>query len=219
MLTPTQQLFSIGYATKPIEVFIRQLQVYGISAVADVRSVPYSKTFHDYHQEPLAATLKQHRIHYVYLGAELGPRSKDNHHYDSCGQVQFDRLMQSSLYLQGIERLQKGLGNGMKIALMCAEKDPADCHRSLLIGFHLQRQLGIDMAHITHNGDIEMQQQMEARMAEVHGLSPDLFSTPAEQAELGCKAQSKLKAYRRPNAPSPADLASPDSKGWPGFDS
>ena len=193
------RLFSIGYATKSIETFLAQLKRYHIDAVADVRSVPYSKAFHDYHQEPLATTLKQNGIHYVYLGVELGPRSKDDNHYDECGQVQFDRLAQSPLYLQGVARLESGLGKGMKIALMCAEKDPADCHRSLLIGYDLKRRLGLDLAHITHDGGIETQQQMEHRMAKVHGLSGDLFASPEQQAELGCQVQSKLKAYRRPD--------------------
>jgi len=180
--------------------FIAQLQQYEIRAVADVRSVPYSKAFHDYHREALAATLKQHGIHYVYLGEELGPRSKDDAHYDACGQVQFDRLAQSELYQQGVARLQTGLGKGMNIALMCAEKDPADCHRSLLIGYDLKRKLGLELAHITHAGNIETQQQMENRMAEIHGLAGDLFTTPEQQAELGCAMQSRLKAYRRPGS-------------------
>lgn len=199
MNSPAFSLYSIGYATKPIDVFIQQLKRYEIDAIADVRSVPYSKAFHDYHREPLAATLKQYRIHYVYLGEELGPRSKDDNHYDECGQVQFDRLMESPLYLHGVKRLKQGVSKGLKIALMCAEKDPADCHRSLLIGYHLQRQLAVNLAHITHAGELEMQDSMESRMAEVHGLTTDLFSTPEEQADLGCQAQIKLKAYKRPD--------------------
>lgn len=191
------KLYSIGYATKPIDVFVAQLKRYEIAAVADVRSVPYSKAFHDYHQEALAATLKSHGIHYVYLGAELGPRSKDDAHYDECGQVQFHLLAQSPLYLQGVERLQSGLHKGMNIALLCAEKDPADCHRSLLIGFDLKRRLGLETTHITHDGAIETQQEMEQRLARTHGVAGDLFATEAEQAALGCRAQSRLKAYRR----------------------
>lgn len=191
------KLFSIGYATKPIDVFVAQLKHFDIQAVADVRSVPYSKAFHDYHQEAVAATLKLHDIHYVYLGAELGPRSKDDAHYDECGQVQFDLLAQSPLYLQGVERLKNGLEKGMNIALMCAEKDPADCHRSLLIGFDLKRRLGMEVTHITHEGGLETQREMEYRMAQTHGVTGDLFATAEEQAALGCQAQSRLKAYRR----------------------
>lgn len=196
--TTRNTLYSIGYATKPIDTFIAQLEKYGINAVADVRSVPFSKAFHDYHQDALASTLKQHGIHYVYLGQELGPRSKEDQHYDASGQVQFDRLAESSLYQQGVERLLHGIEKGLCIALMCAEKDPADCHRSLLVGFDLKRRLGLDVAHITHDGELEWQPQMEQRMADVHGLAGDLFATPEQQAELGCRAQSKQKAYRRP---------------------
>ncbi|MCW9000781.1 MAG: DUF488 domain-containing protein, partial [Kangiellaceae bacterium] len=86
------RIFTIGYATKPIDVFIKQLKKYEINVVADVRSVPYSKVFFDYHQENITAHLKKSGIRYVYLGEELGPRSKDDDHYDDSGQVQFDRL-------------------------------------------------------------------------------------------------------------------------------
>ena len=67
-------LFSIGYATKPLTEFMVQLQSYEVNVVADVRSVPYSAAFHDYHRELLQRALKQQGISYVYLGKELGPR-------------------------------------------------------------------------------------------------------------------------------------------------
>jgi len=197
--TPTSSptLYSIGYATKAIETFIAQLQQYGINAIADVRSVPYSKAFHDYHKENLAAALKQNNIYYVYLGEELGPRSKDDSHYDEHGQVQFDRVAQSDLYRQGVARLQEGLNKGLTIALMCAEKDPADCHRSLMIGYDLQRRLNTPVQHITHDGNLEPQRDMELRLRSEHGADNDLFSTEEEQIELACKTQCQLKAYKR----------------------
>ncbi len=191
------KLYSIGYATKPIDIFIQQLQQYGINAIADVRSVPYSKAFYDYHREALTATLHQVNIKYVYLGEELGPRSKDDAHYDDNQQVQFDRLMTSPLYLQGVQRLQKGLDKGLSIALMCAEKDPADCHRSLLIAYDLQRKLKQSVQHIKHDGSLESQAAMEQRMVELHRTDSDLFSNADEQVELAWQLQSREKAYRR----------------------
>lgn len=196
-MTSTNHLFSIGYAGKPIDIFMAQLQYYGVTAVADVRSVPYSKVDSAYHREALASTLKQHRIHYVYLGEELGPRSKVDAHYDECGQVQFDRLARSPLYLQGIARIEKGRQKGLCIALMCAEKDPADCHRSLLIGYDLKRRLGLDLEHITHDGNLETQQQMEHRLMLKYSDSADLFASEDQLTELGCQAQMKSKAYRK----------------------
>ena len=85
-------LFSIGYATKPLEVFLKQLGHYSIDVIADIGSVPYSSAFHDYAREPLQRILKANELHYVYLGGELRPRSSDPRHYDETGQSQFDRL-------------------------------------------------------------------------------------------------------------------------------
>ena len=86
-------LFSIGYATKPLEVFLKQLGHYNIDVIADIRSVPYSSAFHDYAREPLQRILKANELHYVYLGEELRPRSSDSRHYDETGQAQFSLIV------------------------------------------------------------------------------------------------------------------------------
>lgn len=191
-------LYSIGYATKPIDIFIEQLKRYGITALADVRSVPFSKVFFDYHQGAIAGHLKRAGIQYVYLGEELGPRSKDDNHYDEYRQVQFNRLMLSPLFQQGIDRLKTGLERGYNIGLMCAEKDPATCHRSLLIGYALKHQLSMELAHITHNGELETQQALEERLPHIHDLEEDLFLSSDEKLEQAYQLQLKKTSYRRP---------------------
>jgi uncharacterized protein (DUF488 family) len=196
-----EQLYTIGYATKPIETFIQQLHRYQISAVADVRSVPYSKAFQDYRRETLAEILKAEKIHYVYLGDELGPRSKHDEYYDESNQIRFDWLMYSELFLQGIKRVQAGLEKDMRIAMMCAEKDPINCHRSLLVGYYLRRELNMDVNHIKYEGELESQTDMEKRLAELHDIGNDLFSAGIsldEKLDQACRVQSSLKAYRRP---------------------
>ena len=85
-------LFSIGYANKPLEEFLKQLGHCNIDVIADIRSVPYSSAFHDYAREPLQRILKANELHYVYLGKELRPRPSDPRHSDEPGQAQFDRL-------------------------------------------------------------------------------------------------------------------------------
>lgn len=198
-IAPQTKLYTIGYATKPITVFIAQLQYYGIQAVADVRSVPYSKAFYDYHQEAIASTLQQHQIHYVYVGEELGPRSKDDSHYNDQHQVQFDRLMQSTLFLKGVERIQKGIDKPLNIALMCAEKDPATCHRSLLIGYYLQQHRPhIQLEHILHNGELESQSALSKRVSLLHSKGDDLFLTPEQSAKQSYEQQLKLTSYKKP---------------------
>ncbi|MEM7294785.1 MAG: DUF488 domain-containing protein [Pseudomonadota bacterium] len=197
------RLFTIGYATKPIETFLAQLSQYGIDVVADVRSVPYSRVFTDYHRENLQAHLRERGIRYVYLGAELGPRSTDSAHYDERGQVQYDRLMASIPFRQGIERLQNGVRKGFTVTLMCAEKDPAVCHRSLLVACHLESamQCGdspIDsITHITHDGKVESQGDLRERLVALHGLESDLLRSPDEQLSEAYRLQIARYSYSR----------------------
>lgn len=191
-------LFSIGYATKPLTTFVEQLRAHEIDAIADVRSVPYSATFKEYHREALQSTLKEAGIYYAFLGDELGPRSKDDAHYNEQGQVQFDRLMKSTLFLEGISRLNTGKDKAMRIAMLCACKDPAICHRSLLVAYYLEHQSGITVQHITHDGDLESQSELEQRLIAMQDLSADLL-TPSEQLkDLAYERQIQQRAYRRP---------------------
>lgn len=193
----TATLYSVGYATKPMGIFIQQLKLYGINVIADVRSVPYSKVFHDYHREALHHTLKTHGIAYVYLGNELGPRSKDPAHYNSEGQVQFDKLSASDLFQAGITRLFNGIDKGYTIACLCAEKDPAICHRSLLVGYAIKRSHELDMQHISHTGQCESQTELEKRLLSANQLVPDMLSSEADYLPIAYRQQCECYAYRR----------------------
>jgi len=196
------RIYTIGYASKPIELFISQLKQYSIDVVADIRSVPYSKVFHDYHQDVIRQHLEKSHIRYVYLGNELGPRSKDDSHYDETGQVQFDQLMQSDLFLRGISRLKTGLGKGFEIALMCAEKDAATCHRSLLVGYFLNRNNfsgESDIWHINHSGELENQADLESRLLELQTVGNDLFMSKQECQHHAYQQQLKSTSYRKPD--------------------
>lgn len=196
-------MFSIGYATKSIDIYIEQLKTNDVNVVADIRSVPYSKAFFDYHQEALQQHLNKARIQYVYLGAELGPRSKDPSHYDDSGQVQFERLMKSDLFQAGIERLFNGVEKGYTIALTCAEKDPAVCHRSLLVGWPLWHRHQHELQHILHDGSLETQSQLEQRLMQITNTVPDMLTSEDNALLLAYERQCKAQAYRRPEAAAP----------------
>lgn len=166
-------MFTIGYATKPIETYISQLLEHGVTVVVDIRSVPYSKVFTDYHRETLIQHLHNAGLHYVYLGAELGPRSKDPTHYDAGNQVQFPRLMNAELYRAGEQRLFDGMSKGFTVAMTCACKDPAICHRSLLVGWSLLHRHGHELQHILHEGGLESQSELERRLLGVTDTQTD----------------------------------------------
>lgn len=204
-------MFTIGYATKPIEQYINQLHQHGVDVVADIRSVPYSKVFFDYHQDALRQCLMDAGIRYVHLGPELGPRSKDAAHYDDSGQVQFDRLMQSELFQAGIDRLFDGVEKGFTIAMTCACKDPAICHRSLLVGWALRHQRGVDVRHILHDTGTELQSALEARLLTETNTVADMFTGHADALQLAYQRQCLACAYRRPQAADQGGGAGPQS--------
>ena len=139
------ELYTIGHSTHSIEEFIKLLAMHSITAVCDVRSTPYSQFTPQFNRELLQQELKKHNISYVFLGEELGARS-DNPNCYVNGKVQYGCLAQEPRFYQGINRLVEGLTN-YRITLMCAEKDPIACHRTILVCRKL-RSRDIEIKHI-----------------------------------------------------------------------
>src|SRR5271169_2675230 len=125
-----QTIFTIGHSTHTQEYFISLLSRHGITALCDVRSKPYSRVNPQFNREELQRVLREHGITYVFLGTELGARSDDPTCYEN-GKVQYDRLAHTELFRQGLDRVQEGVRK-YRIALMCAEKEPLECHRTIL---------------------------------------------------------------------------------------
>ncbi|HLZ18120.1 MAG TPA: DUF488 domain-containing protein, partial [Smithellaceae bacterium] len=139
-----KELFTIGHSVHTVEAFLELLKRHSINALCDVRSSPYSRYSSQFNRESLKEEVLKHGIAYIYLGAELGPRSSDPTCYVN-GKVQYPRLAEREIFQQGLSRLRKGMETH-RIALMCAEKDPLTCHRMLLIC----RNLRGDDIHIRH---------------------------------------------------------------------
>ena len=156
-------IFSVGHSNHSIERFVDLLALHGINAVADVRSTPYSRWQSQFNKEPLSSALKVKGVAYVFLGKELGARSGDPGCYDN-GVVQYRKLANTALFRSGIERLLDG-SRRMSIALMCAEKDPLDCHRTILVARELADQ-GHDVRHIHFDGSIESHSEAMERLRE-----------------------------------------------------
>ncbi len=134
----SQPVFTIGHSNLEIGKFVALLKQHGIQAIADVRSSPYSQYNPQFNRELLQRALQEKSIAYVFLGRELGARRSERECYLE-GRADYELISQTSAFKQGIERLIQGAAR-MRIALMCAEKDPIDCHRCLLVSPHLQRR-------------------------------------------------------------------------------
>lgn len=89
-------VYTVGHSNHAEQAFVELLLGNGITAIADVRSSPYSRFNPHFNRESLIATLRNVGIAYVFLGAELGARSEDCACYDN-GKIQYDRLAQTEL--------------------------------------------------------------------------------------------------------------------------
>ncbi|WP_442933197.1 DUF488 domain-containing protein [Microcoleus sp. herbarium12] len=156
------ELLTIGHSNHSIEAFVFLLQKHEITAVADVRSHPLGRYLPHFNKPEVAASLSAAGIKYVFLGKELGARPKDLSCYDTGGKALYDRIAATPLFSAGIQRLLKGAAN-YKISLMCAEKDPLTCHRTLLV-CHKLKEFNLQINHILSDGNLESHQNLEARL-------------------------------------------------------
>ena len=190
-----RMVHTIGHSTHDIDRFIALLWMHQINAVGDVRSQPYSRYQPHFNQDVLKRELKNSGISYVFLGEELGARSDDPKCYIG-DQVSYAKLAQTPVFQGGLDRIASGI-KSHNLALMCAEKEPLECHRTILIARYLE-QRGLTVAHILADGTIEAHKDSIARLIEDLKISktPDMFN-PASPDEQGYAEQEKKIAYRR----------------------
>jgi len=189
-----QTIYTIGHSTHEIENWISLLKRHCIDAVADVRSVPYSRRQPQFNRENLIDSLKKHGIAYVFLGRELGARTDDPECYED-GRVKYRLLAKTKLFKEGIERVRSG-SNHRNIALMCVEKDPLDCHRTILVARELIRT-GSDVAHILVDGRVKSHSAVMKCLLEQLGADRqrDLFLTEEQLMDEAYDAREQRIAY------------------------
>ena len=145
MSEAARTVLTIGHSTHSLAAFVALLRRYDVTAVADVRSTPYSRFNPQFNREPFAEALAAEAIRYVYLGDTLGGRSDDPACYED-GRIRYARIAASEPFRRGLDRVVRGAARH-RIALMCAEKEPLDCHRTLLVAPALEEQ-GVAVTHI-----------------------------------------------------------------------
>ncbi len=188
-----ERLYTIGHSTHPVDRFVELLSMHSVNAVCDVRSNPYSKHNPQFNRGALKGTLDQTGIKYVFLGDHLGARSKHPSHYAN-GKVQYSMIAATPEFGEGLERIRKGMEN-YRIAIMCAEKDPLMCHRTILVCRHL-RNGDIDIQHILEDGSLESNDDMERRLMRLLKIpEQDLFTTREDLLEQAYDLQGERIAY------------------------
>ena len=163
-------ILTVGHSNHSLETFLGLLKRHRVTALADVRSAPYSRFNPHFNRESLASALKARGVRYVYLGRELGGRSDDPACYEE-GRIRYDRVAQTDGFREGLERVVRGAAEH-RVVLMCAEKDPLDCHRTLLVARALDER-GVDVAHMLFDGRLEPHAGVMDRLLAESGVRPE----------------------------------------------
>jgi uncharacterized protein (DUF488 family) len=187
------ELYTIGHSTHEADAFLGLLKAHEIEIIVDVRSSPYSRMTPQFDREALAALLRARQVKYLFMGQELGARRSEAACYVG-DKARYDLIARAPLFQAGLQRVREGIARA-RLALLCAEKDPITCHRTVLVCRHL-RQDGLAIRHILSNGAIETQRQAEARMMEELDLAGgSLFESPEQLIERAYDLQGEKIAY------------------------
>lgn len=191
-------VYTIGHSSHSYEEFAQLLVAHAIDVVVDIRSAPYSRYAPQFDREILQRSLAGAGIKYLFLGGELGGRPKSEDYYDSRGHVLYGRMTADRAFLTGIERLERGIA-GFRVALMCGEEDPANCHRRLLVGRVLAER-GHELLHIRGDGGLQSEERVTAESGKpLASEQPALF---AELDEDQWRSTASVSPKRAPASSS-----------------
>ena len=168
--------YTIGHSTHETGDLLRLLQINNIDSVVDVRSSPYSQHNHQFNKETIKADLQKNGITYVFMGDLLGARYSDpSLFFNGTYMVDFKKVRETDNFKKGIERVINGINRGHNIALMCAEKDPFDCHRFVLVSYALTKK-SITVKHILETGETILNEQLEEKLLSEYAINYNQMS-------------------------------------------
>jgi uncharacterized protein (DUF488 family) len=192
-----KEVLTVGHSTLSYENFLALIRSAEITAIADVRSSPYSKQFPHFDREILRSELRLDGVAYSFLGDQLGGRPTQKHLFKD-GVADYERMAQEPAFKEGLKRIFDG-SNKFRIALMCSEHNPLECHRCLLVGRAIA-DAGTDIQHVLFNGRLLNQAAAEdALLNSLERQTNDLFSNKERIAAAYRKQASKFAFVERPS--------------------
>jgi uncharacterized protein (DUF488 family) len=168
---------------------------HGIEEVVDVRSAPYSRYAPQFNHINLEKKLETVGLSYTFLGDELGGRPADRSCYSDNGRVLYDRVAGTDLFGDGVRRIIYA-ADERRVALMCTEKEPLECHRALLVARTLaEREVAVE--HILADGRLESHASAMDRLIGILRLPPngDMFRSRADVIADAVTRQARKVAY------------------------
>lgn len=155
-------VYTIGYGARTLEQFVEALTVNRIEFLIDVRTSPYSRFKPEFSKEILQHRVERAGVRYLFMGDSVGGQPKD----PAChteGKVDYDKVRAQPFFQAGIERLKQAYQTRRRVALMCSEGRPEQCHRSKLIGEALAAAR-VPVSHIDEDGKVLTQTQVIDRL-------------------------------------------------------
>lgn len=195
-------VYTIGHSNHPLEAFLALLRLHLVEEVVDVRSAPHSRVFPWFCRTALASSLQRVGIAYSFLGGQLGARPSAPSCYRD-GKADYELIARSAAFKSGIERV-KCLAPRRRLALLCAEKEPLNCHRAILIAPALI-EVGVDVRHILADGSLEDHLHTEQRLLALTGIGPTLFG-PRDRTSL-IKAAYRKRALEISYTQTPSEAS------------
>jgi len=187
------EVLTVGHSNLSCEQFIQIIQAAGVTAVADVRSAPYSHYSPHFNREAFRDSLRGIDIPYVFLGHELGGRPRDRALFHQ-GTADYEKMSAAPPFIAGLDRIVEGCAR-FRIALMCSEHDPLDCHRCLLIGRALAGRQ-VTVTHIVSGGLHISQKQVEDTLLALSGRdAEDLFASYEERLAAAYRDRARRVAF------------------------
>ena len=192
----TVSVLTIGHSNHAGDVFHGLLTEHAVAVLIDVRSAPYSRFHPQFNRAALARTLAERGMEYVYLGNALGGRPAARDCYED-DRVRYDLVARTETFQRGLDQVI-GHASRSRTALMCAEREPLACHRTLLIAPALDER-GLEVAHILADGTVEAHAQTMDRLLASHGLAPegDLLDSRDESIATAIRTETERVAFRR----------------------
>lgn len=196
---------TIGHSNHSPEEFVDLLALHSVDELIDVRSSPSSRYLPYFNYDALRGTLERAGIDYVFLGGELGGRPADRSCYDADGRVLYDRISATDLFDDGLGQVIRA-ADERRVVLMCSEKDPIDCHRTLLVARALV-QRGVAVEHILADGGVEAHNAAMDRLLNFLKLplNGDMLRSRDDVIAEAVARRSKKIAHVGPKPPAGPD--------------
>lgn len=175
-------IYSIGHGNRTEKEFFDLLQKYEINFLVDVRSNPFSRFHTHFSRANLEEVCKQYGVTYVFMGDGLGGKPSNRACYDEQGHVIYEKVMQTENFIHSANRLITAYNKNLKVACMCSELKPCDCHRSKMIGRYLNNN-NVEVQHIDENGKLVSQNFVINQITK--GYEYDLFGNMFEFKSTG----------------------------------